>query len=456
MTVIEEKVSVIIPVYNCRAWVKRCLDSVLEQTYQNLEVLVIDDGSEDGSAEIIESLARKDSRVQYFFQSNQGVASARNRGLMEASGGVITFVDADDYIEKDMYEKMLTVMKMQDADIVECSCRRVRPDGKTIVDNHLKEETVIGKRQCVRHYLRQENVTNYVCNKVYRKELFHGFSFPNLKYSEDYYINNMVHARAEKKVIMPEIYYNYVLYEGQATDINHVSLSNFDGVKAGRLVAEYFRKDRELCTYAAVYACEYAVRTAGQYLSCCPGHWNEVRKQIRNDFLYCYRHVASADYTGIDVKAKRRQYLHFFRKGEIERGIFVPALPELAKREKQQQKSSRLLKLMCRWTMDAQKGMKPVDYLIKRSWYSVAVYGVGDVGKCLLSELADSAVTVKYVIDRRQLELDLPVYTPEDDLPAVDCIIVTAVTEYGEISRRLKKKLDCQVISIEDIIYQVE
>ena len=106
--------------------------------------------------------------------------------------------------------------------------------------------------------------------------------------------------------------------------------------------------------------------------------------------------------------------------------------------------------------MDAQKGMKPVDYLIKRSWYSVAVYGVGDVGKCLLSELADSAVTVKYVIDRRQLELDLPVYTPEDDLPAVDCIIVTAVTEYGEISRRLKKKLDCQVISIEDIIYQVE
>lgn len=105
MTVIEEKVSVIIPVYNCRAWVKRCLDSVLEQTYQNLEVLVIDDGSEDGSGEIIESLARKDSRVQYFFQSNQGVASARNRGLMEASGGVITFVDADDYIEKDMYEK---------------------------------------------------------------------------------------------------------------------------------------------------------------------------------------------------------------------------------------------------------------------------------------------------------------------------------------------------------------
>lgn len=177
MTVIEEKVSVIIPVYNCRAWVKRCLDSILEQTYQNLEVLVIDDGSEDSSAEIIESLARKDSRVQYFFQSNQGVASVRNRGLMEASGGVITFVDADDYIEKDMYEKMLTVMKVLDADIVECSCRRVRPDGKTILDNHLKEETVIGKRQCVSHYLRQQNVTNYVCNKVYRKELFHGFPF---------------------------------------------------------------------------------------------------------------------------------------------------------------------------------------------------------------------------------------------------------------------------------------
>lgn len=456
MTIIEEKLSVIIPVYNCRAWVGRCLDSVLEQTYQNLEVLVINDGSDDDSAEIIESFAKKDSRVRYFFQTNQGVAAARNRGLSETTGSVVTFVDADDYIEKNTYEKMLAVMKEQAANIVECSYRRVNPAGKILRNEHLKEEVIIGKRQCVRHYLRQRNVTNYVCNKIYRRELFHDLLFPDLKYSEDYYINNMVHARAEKKIILPDIFYNYVFYEGQATDVSHVSLLNFDGVKSGRLVAAYFRKDTELCTYAAVYSCEYAVRTAGQYLRCYPDRWEEVQEHIRADFLYCYRHMEPSANTGIDVQEKKKQYMRFFRNGEIEQGIYVQALPGLAQKEKQQEKCRRLLKLMCRWTMNAQMGMKAADYLTGRNWHSVAVYGAGDVGKCLLAELANSAVAVKYVIDRRKPALDLPVYMPEEELPPVDCIIVTAVMEYGEIGRKLREKMDCHVISIEDIVYQDE
>lgn len=456
MTIIEEKLSVIIPVYNCRAWIGRCLDSVLEQTYQNLEVLVINDGSDDGSAEIIESFAMKDSRVRYFFQTNQGVAAARNRGLSEAAGSVVTFVDADDYIERNMYEKMLVVMKKQAANIVECSYRRVNPEGKILRNEHLIDEVVVGKRQCVRHYLRQRNVTNYVCNKIYRRELFHGLLFPDLKYSEDYYINNMVHARTEKKIILPDIFYNYVLYEGQATDVSHVTLSNFDGVKSGRLVAEYFRRDKELRTYAAVYSCEYAVRTAGQYLRCYPDRWEEVKEHIKADFIYCYRHIESVTSADIDVQQKRRQYMRFFRKGEIERGIFVQALPALVQKEKQQEKCHRLLKLMCRWTMNVQRGMKAADYLTGRNWHSVAVYGAGDVGKCLLAELDGSAVAVKYVIDRRKLALDLPVYMPEEDLPPIDCIIVTAVMDYGEIGRKLQEKMDCHVISIEDIVYQDE
>lgn len=452
----EEKVSVIIPAYNCREWIGRCLDSVLEQTYQNLEVLVIDDGSDDGSVEIMKGFVEKDARVRYFFQTNQGVASARNWGLSEASGSVITFVDADDYIEKNTYEKMLSVMKEQNADIVECSYRLVNAAGRILRNDALEEEVIVGRRQCARHYLRQRNVTNYVCNKIYRRELFQDLRFPDLKYSEDYYINNMVHTRAERKIILPDIFYNYVRYGGQATDVGHVSLSNFDGLKAGRLVAGYFRKDRELCTYAAVYACEYAIRTAGQYLRSYPDRWEEVQEHIRADFLYCCRHMEPSADAGIDVEEKKAQYIRFFRKGEISRGIFVQALPELAQKEKQQEKCSRLLKLMCRWNMNVQKGARPADYLTARNWYSVAVYGVGDVGKCLLGELAGSSVAVQYVIDRRKQPLDLPVYAPEEELPPVDCVIVTAVMEYGEISRKLREKMDCQVISIEDIIDQDE
>lgn len=456
MTVAEEKVSVIIPVYNCEAWIERCLGSVLEQTYQNLEVLVVDDGSGDGSAEIIENLAKRDSRVRYFFQGNQGVASARNRGLLETSGSVITFVDADDYIEKSTYEKMLAVMEEQEADIVECSYRLVNTSGRILQNDSLEEEVIIGKRQCARHYLRQKNVTNYVCNKIYRKELFQDLRFPALKYSEDYYINNMVHARAEKKAILPDIFYNYVRYEGQATDEGHVSLSNFDGVKSGRLVAAYFRKDKELCTYAAVYACEYAVRTAGLYLRCYPDRWEEVQEHIRADFWYCYRHMEPSANTGIDVQEKKKQYMRFFRNGEIEQGIYVQALPGLVQKEKQQEKCRRLLRLMCSWVMDIQKGVSPADYLTARNWHSVAVYGAGDVGKCLLGELAGSAVAVKYVVDRRKPALDLPVYAPEEELPQVECVIVTAVMDFAEITKKLKARLNCPVISIEDIVCQDE
>lgn len=316
MTAIEEKLSVIIPVYNCAAWIRRCLDSVAGQTYRNLEILVVDDGSDDGSVQIVKEMAGSDNRIQYFYQANQGVASARNCGLVHATGSVVTFVDADDYIGQGMYERMMTVMQEQDADIVECSCRLVRPDGRMLQNIELQEETLAGARQCVRQYLLQRNVRNYVCNKIYRKRLFRDLWFPKLKYSEDYYINSITHAKAGKKVILPDIFYHYVRYEGQTTDVCRVSLSNFDGVKAGRLVARYFKKDRELRTYAAFYACEYAVRTADQYLRCYPGRFKEVRRQIGADILYCCAYMVMDADSGIDVPVRRRRYLQFLLKGE--------------------------------------------------------------------------------------------------------------------------------------------
>lgn len=316
MPAAEEKISVIIPVYNCEAWIKRCLDSVTGQTYRNLEILVVDDGSDDGSAQIVKEMAGNDNRIQYFYQTNQGAAIARNCGLLHATGSVVTFVDADDYIGQGMYERMMTVMQDQAADIVECSCRLVRPDGRTLQNIELYEETIVGERQCVRHYLLQKNIRNYVCNKIYRKRLFHDLWFPKLKYSEDYYINSITHARAGKKAILTDIFYNYMRYEGQVTDVCRVSLSNFDGVKAGRLVVRYFRKDRELRTYAAVYACEYAVRTAVQYLRCYPGRFEAVRKQIGADVLYCCFHMATVENSSIDARVKRKQYVRFLLKGE--------------------------------------------------------------------------------------------------------------------------------------------
>lgn len=106
----KDKISVIIPAYNAEKMISRCIKSVLQQSYSNLEVIVIDDGSEDGTKDVIRNIALKDKRVIYRFQDNAGVSTARNSGIEYANGEMITFVDSDDWLEYDALEKMYLVM----------------------------------------------------------------------------------------------------------------------------------------------------------------------------------------------------------------------------------------------------------------------------------------------------------------------------------------------------------
>ena len=109
----EPLISVIVPVYNTKDYLVRCVDSICAQTYRNLELLLVDDGSTDGTGRLCEELAEKDSRIRVFHQENGGSSSARNLGIRNAAGGYLGFVDSDDYIEPDMYEKLLRVMTEQ-------------------------------------------------------------------------------------------------------------------------------------------------------------------------------------------------------------------------------------------------------------------------------------------------------------------------------------------------------
>lgn len=115
-----EKVSIILPVYNVQDYIKECLDSILKQTYQNLEIILIDDGSKDSSGEICDEYQKRDNRIIVLHKENNGVSAARNSGLELATGTYITFVDPDDWIEVDMIEKMLNTLKSRHAEISFC------------------------------------------------------------------------------------------------------------------------------------------------------------------------------------------------------------------------------------------------------------------------------------------------------------------------------------------------
>lgn len=130
------QVSVIIPVYKAEKYLEKCVRSVLNQTFHDLEVILVDDGSPDSSGQICEEYAKKDSRIKVIHQKNAGVAVARNVGLDLAAGEYITFVDSDDYIRPQMYEEMLKCAQNNHCDLVMCDCMKVYSDGRKVMYSH--------------------------------------------------------------------------------------------------------------------------------------------------------------------------------------------------------------------------------------------------------------------------------------------------------------------------------
>lgn len=255
----SKKLTVIIPVYNAEKWIADCLESLLRQTFQDFEAIIVNDGSTDNSLKVIKSYSQRDNRLNCISTKNRGSAMAKNLGLRYASGKLITFLDADDYIDEMMYETMVSVMDSSKADIVECGCRKINNYGRVIQNIDFSYEIISGRRDCAVHFMKQKNVGNYMCNKIYRRKLFSQITFPCLSYSEDYYVNGILHSKIKKKIILPQIFYNYRIHSKQCTGIEKVDIKRLDGIKAGNMASKYYSYDKELKTYGIVYACNYAL-----------------------------------------------------------------------------------------------------------------------------------------------------------------------------------------------------
>lgn len=164
-------ISVIIPAYNVAPWLPRCLDSIICQTYKNLEIIVIDDGSTDATPQIVDDYASQDSRVVAVHQQNSGLVSVRNKGITIAQGEFITFVDGDDAVESDIYERLLNNARKYNADISHCGMAFCYPDGRT--EEHYGSGKIIiqdnftGQKDLLEGTLIEPSL----CNKLYKAEL---------------------------------------------------------------------------------------------------------------------------------------------------------------------------------------------------------------------------------------------------------------------------------------------
>ena len=206
----ETKISVIVPVYNVEKYLPRCVDSILSQTYENLEILLVDDGAKDSSGRICDEYAGKDPRVRVIHKENGGLSSARNAGIDAATGEYLAFVDSDDWIEPETYAHMLKLMEKYGAKLV-CA-GRYDVDGATGERNvglcPSKEECISAEEMVGRLFL-WDGCDSSACDKLYHRSLFETFRYPEGKVCEDVPTTYRIVLRAERAVLCDQPFYNY-------------------------------------------------------------------------------------------------------------------------------------------------------------------------------------------------------------------------------------------------------
>ncbi len=221
----EPLISVIVPVYNAGKYLEKCIGSVLGQSYEHLELILVNDGSTDGSGELCGSYAERDGRVRLIDQGHQGVSSARNTGLAAARGEYIAFVDSDDWIEAEMLAMLRFLLEDAGADMAVCACYEERADGgQSLIDVGL-EENVIDGRGALERVVHGCLPFIALWNKLYRRSLFKGFAFPPGRIHEDVFAAHELAFRCRKVACLPDALYHYVRHVGSistTTDMHYL------------------------------------------------------------------------------------------------------------------------------------------------------------------------------------------------------------------------------------------
>lgn len=211
-------ISVIIPVYNVEPYLRKCLDSIVHQTYRDLEILIIDDGSTDGSGKICDEYAEIDERAKVFHTENKGLSCARNLGLDNATGDWIGFVDSDDWIEPDMYEMLLIRAEEKGADVVECGVFTEYPK-KTEERKRYNRE--ISGMVAVQMLLRNE-LSNDAWSKLWRRSCFTSIRFPEKRVYEDVATTYRIFAAASRVCTIANSKYHYLIRKGSISNSHNM------------------------------------------------------------------------------------------------------------------------------------------------------------------------------------------------------------------------------------------
>ena len=219
----NKKVSIVVPIYNVEKYLDKCINSLVNQTYQDIEILLIDDGSTDKSGKIAEDWAKKDSRTNVYHKTNGGLSDARNYGIKKASGSYICFIDSDDWVEKNYIERLLLKIYENDCDISICNPIYDFENGVSKIKQkkNNKSNYIMNSEEAILELNNFRYFDMSACFKLFKKELFNNIKFPKEKYCEDFYIMFKLFDKANKIVYFNEYLYHYMQRKGSISHNNN-------------------------------------------------------------------------------------------------------------------------------------------------------------------------------------------------------------------------------------------
>lgn len=228
----NQKISVIVPIYKVENYLYRCVDSIINQTYTNLEIILVDDGSPDNCPRICDEYAKKDSRIKVIHKKNGGLSDARNAGLDIATGEYIGFVDSDDYISLHFYQRLMNIMEASDSDIVECRIKKFKEIEKIDdIENNKLDFITFNTNEAMEDLILNNILSVTVWNKLYKREVIEKLRFKVGKTNEDDFYTYLAFDNANKISKLDEDLYYYLQREDSIMGKNY-KLNRLDEIEA--------------------------------------------------------------------------------------------------------------------------------------------------------------------------------------------------------------------------------
>ena len=312
---LEKLISVIVPVYNVEKYLYKCIESIRKQTYNHLEIILVDDGSTDSSGNICDKFKEIDNRIRVIHKVNGGLSEARNVGIDCAKGDFISFIDSDDYIENNMLETLLNDLLSHSADI-SASAYDMVYSNYTIDIKEGNDLQLYTKEEALKVYLQTNNIGVIACNKLYKSYLFSNVRYPIGQHFEDINTTYKLIANAKRIVYRPQIFYHYVQRNSSINGkgFNSVSFNYklYDMIKATDELLDFIKvnfpnilKNIEICS------CSYYLRVINQEILYGIEE-NNLRKKIKDLIKKNAISILEANYIGAKKKIQYIIYAYFF------------------------------------------------------------------------------------------------------------------------------------------------